>query len=66
MKKHTFEKPIKIEEYAFPWYFQLALLQNQDAVAGFAETSTQINYAIGLNLAVTFSDPSTWPEGWEE
>jgi hypothetical protein len=55
-------EPIRINEFPLPWYFQLALMQNQNAVAGHTGSGTQINYAIGLNLAVTFSDPAVWPK----
>jgi hypothetical protein len=53
------ERPIRIDEYPLPWEFHLGLVQNNIAVKGLSEN--QINYAVGLNLALTFSDPSTWP-----
>ena len=45
--KGVLERPIGIDDYPLPWYFQLGVLQNQNAISGFANTSTQINYAIG-------------------
>jgi hypothetical protein len=60
--KGILAEPIRINEFPLPWYFQLALLQNQNAVAGHTGSGTQNNYAIGLNLAVTFSDPAVWPK----
>mgnify|MGYP006886089206 CR=1 FL=1 len=60
--KGILTKAIDFDDYALPWCFQLSLLQNQNAVAGHTGSNTQNNYAIGLNLAVTFSDPSLWPE----
>jgi hypothetical protein len=58
--KGVLENPIKINDYPLPWEFHLGLVQNGQAQKGISEK--QINYAIGLNLAVTFSDPSTWPK----
>lgn len=58
--KGVLEKAIKIDEYPLPWEYHLGFVQNYQAMKGLSER--QINYAIGLNLAVTFSDPSTWPE----
>jgi hypothetical protein len=52
--------PIKITDYPLPWEFHLGLVQNSLATKGLSEK--QINYAIGLNVALTFSDPSTWPK----
>jgi hypothetical protein len=42
------------------WEFRLGLVQNSLASKGLSEK--QIHYAIGLNSALTFSDPSTWPK----
>lgn len=60
--KGVLPHPIRIDDYPMPWYFQLGLMQNQDAVAGTTRSRSQINYAIGLNVALTFSDPKTWPK----
>jgi hypothetical protein len=49
--------PIRINDYPLPWEFQMGMLQ-PESKAGDAQT----NYAIGLNIAVTFSDPATWPQ----
>jgi hypothetical protein len=54
--KGVTQEPIPIGKYHLPWEFQMGLLQ-PESKAGDAQT----NYAIGMNLAVTFSDPSTWP-----
>ena len=59
--KGILDKPIGLADYPTPWYFQLAMLQDNDALAGHVGSPTQVNYAIGLNLAITFSDPATWP-----
>jgi len=53
--KGILEEPIRLDEYDGPWEFQLAFSQNFSALAGL---TTQ---AIGINVVVTFSDPSTWP-----
>jgi hypothetical protein len=58
--KGVLESPIKIDDYPLPWEFHLGLIQNYQAMKGISER--QINFAIGLNLAVTFSDPATWPK----
>lgn len=58
--KGLLERPIRIEEYPLPWEFHLGLIQNYQAMKGISER--QINYAIGLNLVVTFSPPATWPK----
>jgi hypothetical protein len=58
--KGLLEKPIGIGEYRLPWEFQTAFVQSFNLTAGVG-VKTQVNAAIGLNVAVTFSDPSTWP-----
>jgi hypothetical protein len=58
--KGLLDKPIRIADYPLPWEFHLGLVQNYQAMKGISER--QINYAIGLNVAVTFSDPATWPK----
>jgi hypothetical protein len=57
--KGILDQPIRINDYPLPWEFRLGLMQNSRATKGLSEE--QINYAIGLNLALTFSDPATWP-----
>jgi hypothetical protein len=57
--KGVLEQPIRLDDYPLPWEFHLGLVQNHQATKGISER--QINYAIGLNLAVTFADPATWP-----
>lgn len=59
--KGVLEQPIRLDQYAAPWEFQLALAQNFDAMCG-VRSKTQINYALGLNVAVTFSNPDSWPK----
>jgi hypothetical protein len=59
--KGVLSDPIPIGGYPLPWEFQTALVQSFNATAGVGVT-TQANYAIGLNVAVTFSDPSNWPQ----
>jgi hypothetical protein len=57
--KGILEKPVRINEYPLPWEFQLGMVQNFGAMANI---KSQSNYAIGLNVALTFSDASVWPE----
>jgi hypothetical protein len=57
--KGILKDPIRIDEYALPWEFHMALVQNAYAMHGVGFSQS---YAIGLNVAVTFSDPSTWPK----
>jgi hypothetical protein len=57
--KGILDQPIRIDDYPLPWEFHLGFVQNYQAQKGISER--QINYAIGLNLAVTFSDPAQWP-----
>lgn len=58
--KGLLQSPLRLAEYPTPWEFHLGILQNHLGQKGLSEK--QINYAIGLNLAVTFSDPKTWPQ----
>lgn len=58
--KGLLEHPIRIDDYPLPWEFHLGFVQNYQAMKGISER--QINYAVGLNLAVTFSDSATWPQ----
>ena len=58
--KGLLKSPIRLDDYPAPWEFHLGILQNHLGQKGLSEK--QINYAIGLNLAVTFSDPKTWPK----
>jgi hypothetical protein len=57
--KGLLKAPVKIGDYSLPWEFQTALVQSFNLTAGVG-AKTQVNSAIGLNIAVTFSDPSTW------
>src|SRR5262245_41423628 len=58
--KGILKDPIKIGQYRLPWEFQTSLVQSFNLTAGVG-VKTQVNSAIGLNVAVTFSDPATWP-----
>ena len=58
--KGILKEPIRIGDYRLPWEFQTSLVQSFNLTAGVG-AKTQVNAAIGLNVAVTFSDPSTWP-----
>jgi len=51
------KEPIRIDDYPIPWDFKMGLMQPQPKSG-----DNQNNYAFGVNVAVTFSDPSTWPE----
>jgi hypothetical protein len=59
--KGILQKPIGIGEFPLPWEFQMSLVQNPLAVLLGVGDIRQNNTAIGLNVALTFSDPSTWP-----
>jgi hypothetical protein len=48
--------PIRIDDFPIPWEFHLGFGQLQSS-----EQPRQSCYGMGLNLAFTFSDPSTWP-----
>ena len=50
--KGILKDPIHIDAFPLPWEFHL----------GLARLQAESNYAIGLNLVLTFSDPSTWPK----
>jgi hypothetical protein len=58
--KGILRQPIRIGDYRLPWEFQTSLVQSFNLTAGVG-AKTQVNAAIGLNVAVTFSDPATWP-----
>ena len=58
--KGLLRQPIPIGSYRLPWEFQTSLVQSFNLTAGVG-AKTQVNAAIGLNVAVTFSDPATWP-----
>ncbi|MBS0265986.1 MAG: hypothetical protein JSS02_28905 [Planctomycetes bacterium] len=59
--KGLLPQPLAIDAAPLPWFFRLGVIQDQNAVAGHVGSKRQINYALGLNLAVTFSDPQEWP-----
>ena len=59
--KGILKDPIRIDEYPLPWEFQTSLVQSFNLTAGVGAKS-QVNAAIGLNVAVTFSERSTWPK----
>jgi hypothetical protein len=58
--KGILREPIRIGDYRLPWEFQTSLVQSFNLTAGVG-AKTQVNSAIGLNVAVTFSDPARWP-----
>jgi hypothetical protein len=53
--KGILEKPIAMDDYPLPWEFHLGLTPAGYGCCG------EVIWAVGLNLAVTFSDPSKWP-----
>jgi hypothetical protein len=59
--KGILKEPINIGKYKLPWEFQTSLVQSFNLTAGVG-VKTQVNSAIGLNVAVTFSDPANWPK----
>ncbi len=59
--KGILRRPIGIGDYPLPWEFQMSLVQNPMAALLGVGDLRQNNTAIGLNVALTFSDPSTWP-----
>ena len=54
--KGILKEPIRLDQYPLPWEFQLGLVQNFEVLVGMSSA------AAGINVAVTFSDPSTWPK----
>ena len=60
--KGTVGRPIGIADFHIPWEFELEVLRDFWTTA----TPNQSNYAYGLNVALTFSDPSTWPKDMTE
>ncbi len=59
--KGLLKEPINISDFRLPWEFQTSLVQSFNATAGVG-VKTQVNTAVGMNVAVTFSEPSKWPE----
>ena len=55
--KGVLKEPIRYDDYPLPWEFHMGFWQPEGKSG-----DQQSNYAVGINLAVTFSDPSTWPE----
>jgi hypothetical protein len=56
--KGTLKEPLPLADYPPPWDFEIDVLHSfWTKCAG-----GQINVAVGLNVALTFSDPSTWPK----
>lgn len=62
--KGLLKEPIRMDDYPVPWEFHLGLAQSAYMMHGLGGPSQ--SYAVGLNVAVTFSDPSTWPEDRSE
>ncbi len=56
--KGILAEPIRMDEYPVPWEFHMGFMQDKFQAVG---SEGQVNYAFGVNVAVTFSDPSTWP-----
>jgi len=61
--KGILQEPILLDDYPPPWEFHLGWIQKINISK---VTEKQLNYAIGLNVAITFSDPETWPEDRSE
>ena len=57
--KGILQRAIPISQYALPWQMQLGVQQAFNLTAG--RYTGQINAAIGLNVALTLTNPSTWP-----
>ena len=57
--KGILQRAIPISQYTLPWQMQLCIQQAFNVTAG--RSANQLNTAIGLNVALTFSNPSTWP-----
>jgi hypothetical protein len=51
--------PTALNDYLLPWEFHMGMIHNTRA--RMADTPNQVNYAFGLNIALTYSDPSSWP-----
>jgi hypothetical protein len=59
--KGILRDPIKIGDYKLPWEFQTSMVQSFNLLAGVG-AKTQVNSAIGLNIALTFANPEEWPK----
>jgi hypothetical protein len=56
--KGILKDPIRIDDYPLPWEFHLGFGQIKSSEMPVGKS----NFAMGLNIALTFSDPSTWPK----
>ncbi len=55
--KGILNEPIPLSDYPTPWGCEMDVMHSF-----WSKTSTvQVNLAIGINVELTFSDPSTWP-----
>lgn len=59
--KGLLKDPIGIDDFRLPWECQTSLVQSFNATAGVG-AKKQVNIALGMNVAVTFSDPDEWPK----
>jgi len=57
--KGILQTPIQVSRFPRPWEFHMGIVHNMHAKKGVVDN--QVNYAIGLNVALTFSNPSSWP-----
>jgi hypothetical protein len=53
------DQPIKLADYPPPWECEMDIMHSFWTKTSY---KIQINMAIGMNVELTFSDPSTWPE----
>ena len=56
--KGILNQPLSLADYPPPWECEMDVMHSFWTKCA----SVQVNLAIGMNVEITFSDPSTWPE----
>jgi hypothetical protein len=65
--KGTIGQPLPVSEYPPQWEFEVDVIRSQASKRGFMSTDDRGGCdAIGLNVALTFSEPSTWPDDYSK
>jgi len=57
--KGTLGKPITPSDYPLGWHYEQEVFFDNNTFQAMGETG--LDAAVGLNVALTFSDPATWP-----
>jgi hypothetical protein len=61
--KGTIGQPLPLSDYPPQWEFEVNMIRSQASKRGFMSPDDRGGCdAIGLNVALTFSEPSTWPK----